>query len=280
MKTLSILFFLLICLNLSWANGLKDPPWSTATAADVTLNYRITDEPENIDCQLIAATTGWVAVGFAPVLGMQAANFIIGYHLNGNTFIRDDYGTSSTTHSSDTSLSGTNNIVLSSSTEVAGVTQLNFKIPLNSGDTFDKVLVVGNTYNIILGRGYNGGDSFTSSHAAVGSTIITVPDPVSVQDDFIQSPLLTITSYPNPFGTRTNISFKLNTDSKLGVAFYNTKGQLVRTLPKALYNQGENTLNWDGRDNQGKTLPEGIYFLRITGSGINKTHKLIHLKNT
>ena len=209
---------------------------------------------------------------------MQNANFIIGYHQSGSTFIRDDYGTSATTHAADTSLGGTNNIIISSSSEVAGVTQLNFKIPLNSGDAFDKVLVIGNTYNIILARGFNGGDSFTSSHAAFGAASITIPQPTGVEDSVLPVPDFSINSYPNPFSSETRIALQVKSEAVLSANIYNLRGQLVKSFPSMLLKQGENQLTWDGKDNRGKALPDGIYFFSAAASGQVHTHRLLLLK--
>lgn len=122
---------------------------------------------------LYAPTTGWVSVGFDPSNQMADANIIIGYVNDmGETMIRDDYGTSATSHASDVSLGGTDDIdgdyVYGS--EVDGTTMLHFKIPLNSGDMYDKELVPGNTYTIILA--YGSTDNFTGFHTvATGTTI-------------------------------------------------------------------------------------------------------------
>lgn len=273
-----IILFVGLMFSLVWADAPQDRDFSTVTAVGVTLNYRVIDDGLNLDCQLIAATTGWVAVGFAPTVQMQNANFIIGYHQSGNTFIRDDYGTSTTTHASDTSLGGMNNIIVSSSSEVAGVTQLNFKIPLNSGDPYDRILVIGNTYNIILARGFNGGDSFTSSHAARAGAQITIPQITSVQDEVLPIPDFPINSFPNPFSSETRITLQFKSDAVLSADIYNIRGQLVKSYPNLQLKQGENQLVWDGRDNRGKALPDGIYFFSAETSGQQRTHRLLLLR--
>lgn len=277
MKQLFIITIILLSVGLATANGVKDPPYSTVTAVGVTLNYLVTADMQNLDCQLIAATTGWVAVGFAPATGMQSANFIIGYHAGGS-FIRDDWGTSPSSHASDTSLGGTDNIISVSSTEEAGVTQLNFVIPLNSGDIFDRALVIGQTYDVLLARGFGGADNYTSGHAARGSAQITIPQPVSVDDDYIVAALSDISSYPNPFSSQTNITFRLKSDSHLNIAVYNSKGQKVKTIQQNYFKQGENSFLWDGRNDKGKDLPDGFYFLRLDSGSKAQNYKLVILR--
>jgi hypothetical protein len=259
MKTSLIIIIIVFCINLVWA----ETPYQTVSTAGVTFNYRVTTDLTQLDCQLTGNTTGWVGVGFFPGQGMQGANFVIGYDTGGTVHIRDDWGTASNTHASDTSLGGSNNITLSSSSEAAGITQLNFTIPLNSGDNFDRVLAIGQTYGIILGRGQNGTDNFTGPHAEVGSAQITIVQPVANQDDYIANPAFTASAYPNPFAANISFAFQLKNGAAVSIDIYNSKGQLVNSIPKTAYQKGNNRIVWNGTNNKGKALPNGTYFCLI-----------------
>lgn len=252
------------------AQQANDEPYSTTTAAGVTFNYRITPDLQNLDCQMIAQTTGWVGVGFSPTNGMQNANFVIGYHQNGNTFIRDDWGTSPSTHASDVSLGGTNNIISSLSSEIAGLTQINFTIPLNSGDNYDRVLVAGNSYTIILARGQNGTDNFTGSHSAAGSAQITLVQPVSNVDEFISQTmsLIDLQVYPNPFTSEIKIIANGSTKAPTKIVIYNSKGKML----KQYYAKDTEQTTWDST-----LIPSGVYFIKASnqeGSSVKKVLKL------
>lgn len=270
MKSIYIILIIIISLELLRAEELRENPYFSVTAAGVTLNYRVTPDQLNLDCQLIANTTGWVAVGFAPVQAMQGANFIIGYHQNGNTFIRDDWGNSTTSHVSDTSLGGTNNIISSSSSETGGVTQLNFVIPLNSGDSFDRVLAVGQTYPVILGRGPNGSDNFTTYHAAVGSAQITLQQPVSVIDEnLVAPPGLGIRIFPNPFTSELSIAPETKSNSTVKIEVYNQKGQLVAKLSA---DKGS-PIRWNSIN-----AAPGVYFIKAADGNDSTTRKVLKIK--
>jgi len=120
---------------------------------------------------VIAPTSGWVSVGFDPTNQMEDANIIIGYvESNGSVNIRDDFGTSITSHASDLTLGGTDNIMEPTGEEGDASTMISFRIPLNSGDQFDRVLIPGNTYTIILA--YGSSDNFTGFHTLATSTVI------------------------------------------------------------------------------------------------------------
>ena len=127
-------------------------------------------------------TTGWVAVGFGATNAMANANIIIAYVSNGVLNIRDDYGVSQTSHNSDLNLGGTDNILHSSGTEENGITTVQFQIPLNSGDQYDKVLDPGQNISIILARGGNSSDNFTSMHsAAISGQILIQEIPIALE---------------------------------------------------------------------------------------------------
>jgi len=147
-----------------------EPIPGSAVSAGVTLNYVI--DENDLHCTLRANTVGWIAVGFNPSSMMNEANFIIGYVENDNGFIRDDWGISNTTHSSDLVLGGSEDIILINAYESEGITELEFKIPLDSGDQYDQALEINQTYPIILAHGDD--DDFDSYHTAAGLTEITL----------------------------------------------------------------------------------------------------------
>jgi len=156
--------------------GSIDPPDTTGfystSAAGVTLKYKV--DNTDLHCIISSSSTGWVAVGFNPGSMMQNANYIIGYAQGNNAFIRDEWGTGTTTHEPDIDLGGTDNVALISGSEIAGETRIEFKIPLDSGDQYDQHLAINETYPIILARG--GSDDFTSYHTEADYSTITLTE--------------------------------------------------------------------------------------------------------
>jgi hypothetical protein len=145
--------------------------WNETTVQGITFQW-MTDA-EYLYGMVTAPTSGWVSVGFDPTNQMQNANIIIGYvESNGTVNIRDDFGTSPGSHASDLSLGGTDNIMEPAGEDTGSSTMISFKIPLDSADQFDRVLVPGTTYPIILG--YGSSDNYTSFHTLVTSTEINL----------------------------------------------------------------------------------------------------------
>ena len=128
---------------------------------DSTLQWKI--QGATLEVKVTAPARGWVGVGFDPDSIMKGANFIIGYVEAGVGRIEDHYGNKLTEHLSDVELGGTENATLISATESASSTTLHFSIPLDSGDEFDKPLVGGQTYKILLA--YHDSDDFVSEHS-------------------------------------------------------------------------------------------------------------------
>lgn len=102
------------------------------------------------------------------------------------------------------------------------------------------------------------------------------PDAIS---DLTEIPPVTkLTTYPNPFNQRLQISFELNKAATATVQIYNVKGQAVRDLTKGTFTKGTHSVLWDGNDNDGKQVGQGIYFTRLTADGTVLTQKIIKIK--
>ncbi len=134
------------------------------------------NDAEYLYMAMEGATSGWIAIGIEPSQGMKDADYILGYVKDGEALIWDAFGTAPTgaNHPPDEELGGTNDIIAFAGVEENGITRFEFQIPLNSGDVYDKVLVPGGTYNIIVAMGRS--DDFNAYHPTVGRGQITLDD--------------------------------------------------------------------------------------------------------
>jgi hypothetical protein len=105
---------------------------------------------------------------------MLGANIIIGYVSSSTTYIRDDYGWQTFSHRADTLLGGTDDVVIDGGMEAGGETEIQFTIPLDSGDSYDKPLVPGSTYTVLLAHGADGVDDFSTQHEYATMTEIQI----------------------------------------------------------------------------------------------------------
>lgn len=136
----------------------------------MTVTWKVMDT--NIAFTVTAPTTGWIAIGFDPTSVMKDANIIMGYVSEDTVTITDEYGNSSFTHQVDTLGEGTDNLSEKSGSESDGSTTISFTMPLNSGDSRDKALVVGQDHTFLLAYGQT--DDTTEKHQSVGIVITTL----------------------------------------------------------------------------------------------------------
>ncbi len=80
--------------------------------------------------------------------------------------------------------------------------------------------------------------------------------------------------YPNPGRGRFTIRFTAP-GTWLRLAAYNTLGQRVRTLADGAWPPGIQHLFWDGRDDRGRTLGAGVYFVRLETPPQETVQKII-----
>ncbi|MCK4361474.1 MAG: T9SS type A sorting domain-containing protein, partial [Bacteroidales bacterium] len=85
-------------------------------------------------------------------------------------------------------------------------------------------------------------------------------------------------NYPNPFKTQTTIEFFLNSNSKVKLSIYNINGQIITTLSNKIFIKGNHKIIWDGKDNSGKNVSEGIYFYKLQSEKFIEANKMILIK--
>jgi hypothetical protein len=72
------------------------------------------------------------------------------------------------------------------------------------------------------------------------------------------------TIFPNPFVAATNIRWNNPLPSKTDIKIYDQSGRLVRWLLKAQSISKGSAVGWDGKDNNGKAINPGIYFVQVS----------------
>lgn len=123
---------------------------------------------------LRTSNLGWIGIGFEPEAPFhQGTNFIIGYVENGQLSIQDAYGLGDIGHVSDEILGGFDDILESAGSESEGNTTIEFMIPLDSGDQYDKPLELNQTYTIIVAS-HATADDFISWHTEAGTAEIQI----------------------------------------------------------------------------------------------------------
>jgi hypothetical protein len=86
-------------------------------------------------------------------------------------------------------------------------------------------------------------------------------------------------NYPNPFNPTTEISFVLPEATAVELAIFDLAGRRVRSFAAGVqYAAGSHSLRWDGRDDEGQSMPSGAYLCRLQAGAQIETRKLMLLK--
>jgi hypothetical protein len=88
-----------------------------------------------------------------------------------------------------------------------------------------------------------------------------------------------ISLFPNPFRNQIKISWTIAKPSQVRLNIYDYSGRLVRTLSDNYGRQpGSYSVIWNGKDNAGKIVGHGVYFIRLETDQEVMTVKTINLR--
>jgi hypothetical protein len=95
----------------------------------------------------------------------------------------------------------------------------------------------------------------------------------SMEDSFLVKEYSLSQNYPNPFNPSTTIQFSMKESNQVKVAVYDILGKQVALLQDGVLQQGKHKVQFDA-----SSLSSGIYFYRMTVSGIVFTKKMLLVK--
>jgi len=85
-------------------------------------------------------------------------------------------------------------------------------------------------------------------------------------------------NYPNPFNPETKIRYTIPEQNHVSIIVYNVLGQKVRTLVDKVQIANTHEISWDGRDDDGKVQPTGVYIIRLRSGSYGETIKMLFVK--
>jgi hypothetical protein len=86
-------------------------------------------------------------------------------------------------------------------------------------------------------------------------------------------------NYPNPFNPTTVITFGLPKETNVTLEVYNILGMQVRTLIAGeRMSAAKYSVEWDGKDNSGMSVPSGVYLYRIHTDKFDAAKKMVLMK--
>jgi len=82
---------------------------------------------------------------------------------------------------------------------------------------------------------------------------------------------------PNPFVKNLTINFSVPRSGELSIRVYDITGRLVADIVNRVFSAGEHEIFWNAKDNVGRRISSGIYFLKANYENEVTTRKVILL---
>jgi len=83
---------------------------------------------------------------------------------------------------------------------------------------------------------------------------------------------------PSPFRDRVAIDFELPEARRVSVRVHSVDGRLVTSLADAPFDVGRHRVLWDGKDDAGRPVRSGMYFVHVIAGSASATQRLVHLQ--
>jgi 5-methylthioadenosine/S-adenosylhomocysteine deaminase len=134
----------------------------------------------------------------------------------------------------------------------------------------DGTMAVSDTFVYIAGDG--------SLASTPTTAAIAIGDPTAVGDTARRADRARLEIHPNPFNPTTTITYELPRGRHVELSVFDVAGRRVAVLVSAKNTLGPHSLIWNGRDEDGRLLPSGVYFMRLSGSRDILVEKAVLLK--
>jgi hypothetical protein len=85
---------------------------------------------------------------------------------------------------------------------------------------------------------------------------------------------LVLQNRPNPFNPGTFIGFALPAPGRVRIEVFALDGRRVKTLLDQVGHSGYTEVFWDGADDNGRTVPSGIYFYRFESGAVSEVRRM------
>lgn len=83
---------------------------------------------------------------------------------------------------------------------------------------------------------------------------------------------------PNPFRPQTTISFGVVNAGFTRMTVFDVGGRHVAELVRSSVPAGTHTVTWDGRDDQGRDIGAGVFYLRLRTPDTQETRVIVRVR--
>ncbi len=108
--------------------------------------------------------------------------------------------------------------------------------------------------------------------------LLSYPMTAAAGDDAPHTTLSLATASPNPAPFRTTLRFTLPQAGPATLRVYDLSGRFVRTLSDGIRGAGRHSVEWNGRDESGRIVAVGPYFVRLASGGHEVARKVMLIR--
>jgi len=123
----------------------------------------------------------------------------------------------------------------------------------------------------VLYLGTEGGGVYRLGEVPVNPTHISINKYGS--NDISVSP-----GFPNPFKETTTLNFTVLNRADIQISIYNSMGSVIKSLVNQTYNPGQYSVQWNGINNSGSYVHDGIYLMNIRAGNQSQSVKIYYIK--
>jgi hypothetical protein len=101
---------------------------------------------------------------------------------------------------------------------------------------------------------------------------------VQPKDQILPDKFYVSQNYPNPFNPSTTIEIQLAETNNLIVSIFDVTGRLINTLVNNKLEAGLYSVEWNGKDQNGRLVPTGVYIIKVVSGKNNHNQKIAFVK--
>jgi glucuronoarabinoxylan endo-1,4-beta-xylanase len=116
---------------------------------------------------------------------------------------------------------------------------------------------------------------FTATTDNSGNYEIGVPSAIMSGKNIVPADFELAQNYPNPFSSSTAIPYSLQKQSEIEVTIYDILGREIKKITVGRKAAGLHRIFWDGRNDFGQRVANGIYLYKLQAGGKFRVNKMI-----
>jgi len=102
---------------------------------------------------------------------------------------------------------------------------------------------------------------------------------VGIEEKTERTPSLKLYAiFPNPSGSEVAIRYALPQATRVTLKVYDVNGRAVKVLADKEQNSGVHSIYWNGRDEEGKRLPSGVYFCKLRTAVEHRISRIVLIR--